>query len=420
MNDLTSANSELLALAGRVKEASRLVRLASAQQKSDALGYMAEGLEHAGEEILAANADDVDRAGRDGMPSTQVDRLRLTKARISDMAAQVLEVAALADPVGQVTRGYRLANGLAVSRERVPLGVVAIIYENRPNVTSDAAALCLKSGNAAFLRGSSAAFASNRAISSVLSEALAKAGLPREAVALVPDASRESAVAFMRLRGYIDCLIPRGGRSLIAAIEEHATVPYIIDGEGNCHIFVDASADLDAAENIVRNAKVQRPSVCNAVETVLVHRAVAPEFLSRIDRLLPEVEIHGDGETCTAISRAVPATEEDWATEYLDLKLAIRVVDGVEVAVDHISRYGTGHSEAILTNDYANANLFVREVDAAAVLVNASTRFVDGNQLGLGAEIGISTQKLHARGPMGLEALTTERYVIEGNGQVRG
>lgn len=207
---------------------------------------------------------------------------------------------------------------------------------------------------------------------------------------------------------------------MIAAIEEHATVPYIIDGEGNCHIFVDASADLDAAENIVRNAKVQRPSVCNAVETVLVHRAVAPEFLSRIDRLLPEVEIHGDGETCAAISRAVPATEEDWATEYLDLKLAIRVVDGVEAAVDHISRYGTGHSEAILTNDYANANLFVREVDAAAVLVNASTRFVDGNQLGLGAEIGISTQKLHARGPMGLEALTTERYVIEGNGQVRG
>ena len=420
MNDLTSASSELIALASRVKEASRHVRLASAQQKNDALGYMAEGLERSIEEILAANTDDIVRARDGGMPSGQVDRLALNETRVKDMAAQVLEVAALADPVGQVTRGYRLPNGLAVSRERVPLGVVGIIYENRPNVTSDAAALCLKSGNAAFLRGSSAAFASNRAIASVLSEALVKSGLPRDAVALVPDASRESAVAFMRLRGYIDCLIPRGGRSLIAAIEEHATVPYIIDGEGNCHIFVDASADLAAAEKIVRNAKVQRPSVCNAVETVLVHRTVAPEFLHRMDGFLAEVEIHGDETTCAAIPRAIAATEEDWATEYLDLKVAVRVVESLDEAVEHISRYGSGHSEAILTNDYANASRFTREVDAAAVLVNASTRFVDGNQLGLGAEIGISTQKLHARGPMGLEALTTERYVIEGNGQVRG
>ncbi|MDA8374352.1 MAG: glutamate-5-semialdehyde dehydrogenase [Actinomycetota bacterium] len=420
MKDVSAVNSELVALAGKVKGASRRVRLASAQQKNDALGYMAEGLEHTIDEILTANADDVARARGEGMPSGQVDRLALTESRVKEMAAQVLEVAALADPVGQVTRGYRLPNGLAVSRERVPLGVVGIIYENRPNVTSDAAALCLKSGNAAFLRGSSAAFSSNRAIASVLSEALVKAGLPRDAVALVPDASRESAVAFMRLRGYVDCLIPRGGRSLIAAIEEHATVPYIIDGEGNCHIFVDASANLDAAEKIVRNAKVQRPSVCNAVETVLVHRDVAGEFLARMDTFLAEVEIRGDETTCAAIPRAIAATDEDWATEYLDLKLAVRVVDDLEQAVDHISRYGTGHSEAILTNDYANASRFTREVDAAAVLVNASTRFVDGNQLGLGAEIGISTQKLHARGPMGLEALTTERYVIEGSGQVRG
>jgi glutamate-5-semialdehyde dehydrogenase len=330
-------------------------------------------------------------------------------------------VAALADPVGEIVRGWVRPNGLRIRQTRVPLGVVGIIYENRPNVTSDAAGLCIKSGNVAFLRGSSGAIASNIAIASVLAEGFTKAGLPDDSVILVEDTSREAAVAFMRLRGVIDCLIPRGGPSLIASILEHATVPYVIDGDGNCHVYVDESADLDMATAIVRNAKVQRPSVCNAAESLLVHDAVAAAFLPRVAAALGEVELVGDAETRRLLpDRAVgAATDDDYAQEFLALKLAVRVVPSLDAAIDHIARFGTGHSEAIITRDLGSADRFVREVDAAAVVVNASTRFVDGEEFGFGAEIGISTQKLHARGPMGLRELTTLKYVVEGDGQIR-
>jgi glutamate-5-semialdehyde dehydrogenase len=321
--------------------------------------------------------------------------------------------------VGEITDGWVRPNGLRIRRVRVPLGVVGIIYENRPNVTSDAAALCIKSGNVAFLRGSSGAISSNRAIAAVLREGVAKAGLPSDAVVLVEDTSRESAVEFMRLRGVIDCLVPRGGPSLIASILEHATVPYVIDGDGNCHVYVDASADLDMALDIVVNAKVQRPSVCNAAESLLVHEAVAAAFLPRAAAALEGVELVGDAAARSIVPMG-EATDDDHATEFLALKLSVAVVPSLDAAIDHIARFGTGHSEAIVTRDLAAAGRFTREVDAAAVVVNASTRFVDGEEFGFGAEIGISTQKLHARGPMGLRELTTLKYVVEGDGQTRG
>jgi glutamate-5-semialdehyde dehydrogenase len=305
---------------------------------------------------------------------------------------------------------------------RVPLGVVAIIYENRPNVTSDAFGLCLKSGNAAFLRGSSGAIRSNLAIGAVLREAVGKAGLPEDALVLVDDTSREAAVEFMQLRESVDCLIPRGGPSLIRSILENATVPYVIDGDGNCHVYVDASADLGMAVDIVVNAKTQRPSVCNAAETLLVHEAVAGEFLPRVAEALDGVTLVGDAATRAVLGaeRVGEAGEEDWANEFLALTMAVGVVPSLGAAIEHITRYGTGHSEAIVTRELAAADRFTREVDAAAVVVNASTRFVDGEEFGFGAEIGISTQKLHARGPMGLRELTTEKYVVRGEGQVRG
>ncbi|MEZ5138852.1 MAG: glutamate-5-semialdehyde dehydrogenase [Acidimicrobiales bacterium] len=336
------------------------------------------------------------------------------------MASGLRQVAALADPVGEVLDGWVRPNGLRISRVRVPLGVVAIIYENRPNVTSGAAGLCLKSGNAAFLRGSSGAISSNVAVAAVLRDAYEKVGLPADAVVLVEDTSREAAVEFMQQRTSIDCLIPRGGPSLIASIREHATVPYVIDGDGNCHVYVHEDADLEMAGRIIVNAKVQRPSVCNAAETVLVHRSVAPALLPALDTALTGVELVGDEAVCELIPTAGPATEADWATEFLDLKLAVRVVDDLGEAIDHIGRYGSGHSEAIITRSIAAADRFTAEVDAAAVLVNASTRFVDGEEFGFGAEIGISTQKLHARGPMGLRELTTAKYVVRGTGQIRG
>jgi glutamate-5-semialdehyde dehydrogenase len=330
-------------------------------------------------------------------------------------------VAGLADPVGEITEGWTRPNGLRIAKVRVPLGVVAMIYENRPNVTSDAFGLCLKSGNAAFLRGSSGAVRSNVAIAGVLREALAKAGLPEDALVLVEDTSREAAVEFMRQRDHVDCLIPRGGPSLIRSILDNATVPYVIDGDGNCHVYVDAAADLAMAADIAVNAKTQRPSVCNAAETLLVHQDVAARFLPRVAEGLAGVELVGDHEARALLGadRVGEATEDDWAQEFLDLKLAVRVVPSLDAAIDHIARYGSGHSEAIVTRDLAAADRFTREVDAAAVLVNASTRFVDGEEFGFGAEIGISTQKLHARGPMGLRELTTEKYVVMGEGQTR-
>lgn len=407
-------------LGRRAKAASRSLASASSAQKDEALRAAAELLVARTDDLLAANEADVARAEAGGVSATVVDRLRLTGDRVAAMAGGLEQVAALADPVGEVLDGWVRPNGLRISRVRVPLGVVAIIYENRPNVTSDAAGLCLKSGNAAFLRGSSGAITSNTTIAAVLREAYEKVGLPADALVLVEDTSREAAIEFMQQRGSIDCLIPRGGPSLISSILEHATVPYVIDGDGNCHIYVDADADLEMAGRIVVNAKTQRPSVCNAAESVLVHRSVADAFLPALEAALSNVELVGDDAVRSIVPRAGAATEDDWSREFLDLKLAVRVVDGIDDAIAHIARYGSGHSEAIVTRSLAAADRFTQEVDAAAVLVNASTRFVDGEEFGFGAEIGISTQKLHARGPMGLRELTTAKYVVRGDGQTRG
>ena len=391
----------------------------SSAVRDDALRFAADLIEERADRILEANATDVDRAAGAGADATSLDRLRLDAGRVVAMADGLRDVARLPDPVGEVVEGWVRPNGLRVERVRIPLGVIGIIYENRPNVTSDAAGLCLKSGNAVLLRGSSSAISTNLVIAAALRDALAKAGLPVDAAGLVEDTSRESAVAFMQLEGYIDCLIPRGGPSLIASIAEHATVPYVIDGIGNCHVYVDAAADLDMAESIVVNAKTQRPGVCNAAESLVVHRDVAPTFLPRVARALDGVELRGDEATRAILVGIGTATEEDFASEFLGLTLSIAVVDDLDAAIDHITRYGSGHSEAIVTRDIGAAGRFTTEVDAAAVVVNASTRFVDGGELGLGAEIGISTQKLHARGPMGLRELTSIRYVVTGTGQVR-
>ncbi len=388
--------------------------------KDEALRTAADLLVARTSEILTANADDVAASEANGVSATVIDRLRLSEERIRAMASGLEQVASLPDPVGEVLDGWVRPNGLRVERVRVPLGVVAIIYENRPNVTSDAAGLCLKSGNAAFLRGSSGAIGSNIAIAGVLREAVAKVGLPADGVVLVTDTSREAAVEFMRQRDTVDCLIPRGGPSLIASILENATVPYVIDGDGNCHVYVDRAADLEMARDIVVNAKTQRPSVCNAAETLLVHEEVAEAFLPMAAAALEGVEIVGDDATRRLVQGAGRAGEADYGTEFLDMKLAVRVVPSLGDAIAHIARFGSGHSEAIVTGSLEAADRFTTEVDAAAVLVNASTRFVDGEELGFGAEIGISTQKLHARGPMGLRQLTTAKFVVRGDGQVRG
>lgn len=414
------ASTPIPELGRRSKAASRVLATASSAQKNEALLAAAELLVASADAILSANSVDVARAEADGVSPTVVDRLRLDEKRIGSMAGGLRQVASLADPVGEVIDGWVRPNGLRISRVRVPLGVIAIIYENRPNVTSDAAGLCLKSGNAAFLRGSSGAIDSNIAIESVLRSAIAGASLPADSVILVADTSRDAAVEFMRQRDTIDCLIPRGGPSLIASILENATVPYVIDGDGNCHVYVDADADLDMAISIIVNAKMQRPSVCNAAETLLVHRSVAGEFLPRAAAALEGVELRADQHALELLPGAVAATEEDWSSEFLDLTLAVGVVENIDAAIDHIARNSSGHSEAIITRSLEAADRFTNEVDAAAVLVNASTRFVDGEEFGFGAEIGISTQKLHARGPMGLRELTTAKFVVRGEGQVRG
>ena len=408
-------------LGARAKAASRVLATASTEARDAALSAAGDLLVERTDDLLAANAADVERELAAGASPTVVDRLRLSAARVEAMAGGLRQVAALADPVGEVSQGWVRPNGLRITKVRVPLGVVAIIYENRPNVTSDAFGLCLKSGNAAFLRGSSGAIRSNVAIAGVLREALAKVGLPEDALVLVDDTSREAAVEFMRQRAFIDCLIPRGGPSLIRSILDNATVPYVIDGDGNCHVYVDSAADLAMAADIVVNAKTQRPSVCNAAESLLVHSSVAAEFLPLVADRLDGVELVGDDAVRSALGadRVAAATEDDWAHEFLDLKLAVRVVPGIDDAIAHIARYGSGHSEAIVTGDLRAADRFTHEVDAAAVVVNASTRFVDGEEFGFGAEIGISTQKLHARGPMGLRELTTEKYVVRGDGQTR-
>jgi glutamate-5-semialdehyde dehydrogenase len=407
-------------LGRRAKTASRIVATASTSLKDDALRAAADLLVARTAEVLDANAADIARAEAEGVSPTVIDRLRLTAARVEAMAGGLRQVASLADPVGQITDGWVRPNGLRIHRVRVPLGVIAIIYENRPNVTSDAAGLCLKSGNVAFLRGSSGAISSNVAIAAALREAYAKVGLPEDALVLVEDTSREAAVAFMQQRAFVDCLIPRGGPSLIASILEHATVPYVIDGDGNCHVYVDAAADLDMAERIIVNAKTQRPSVCNAAESLLVHRDVAASFLPRAAAALDGVELVGDEAARALVPAMAAATDDDFATEFLALKLSVAVVDDLDAAIAHIARFTSGHSEAIVTSDLRAAERFTNEVDAAAVLVNASTRWVDGEEFGFGAEIGISTQKLHARGPMGLEQLTTLKFVVHGDGHTRG
>jgi len=418
-----SETTTIAALGRRAQAASRILATASTSQKDDALREAADLLVDRTDDVLGANATDVDRATDANVPATVVDRLRLDAGRVQAMAGGLRQVADLPDPVGEVLDGWVRPNGLRISRVRVPLGVVAIIYENRPNVTSDATGLCLKSGNAAFLRGSSGAITSNLAIAAVLREAYAKADLPADALVLVDDTSREGAVEFMQQRDSIDCLIPRGGPSLIRSILDNATVPYVIDGDGNCHVYVDASADLEMAARIIHDAKTQRPSVCNAAETLLVHRDVANAFLASLPDVLDGVTLVGDPSALALLPPAVgaaEASEEDWASEFLDLRLAVKVVASIDDAIAHIARYGSGHSEAIVTASLAAADQFTQEVDAAAVVVNASTRFVDGEEFGFGAEIGISTQKLHARGPMGLRELTTAKYLVRGEGQIRG
>lgn len=410
-------------LGEQARAAARLLAHETTKRKNDALLAMAAALEEQTDAILEANRQDVDRAAANGMSRSMLDRLSLSPERIAGMATGVRQVAALADPVGEIVGGGRRPNGLKIERVRVPLGVIGMIYEARPNVTSDAAALCLKAGNAVILRGGKEAFCSNTAIADALRAGLAKAGLPADAIQLIPDTSRETATALMRMNDYLDVLIPRGGAGLIRSVVENATVPVLETGTGNCHIYVDASADIAMARAIAVNAKASRPSVCNAAETLLVHAAIAADALPVIAEGLVQAGVQlfacDRARALMPQTDAAPATEEDWATEYLDYKMAVRVVDSLDEAIAHIARYSTGHSECIVTDSQAAAEQFTAQVDAAAVYVNASTRFTDGDEFGLGAEIGISTQKLHARGPMGLREITTTKYIVTGNGQIR-
>lgn len=402
------------------KQAARKLAVAGSQ-KDKALEAIADALTVHTQKILAANGEDLDAARANGMSQSLLDRLALNEKRIQGMAQGVRQVAAQPDPVGQVLEGSLRPNGLRIEKVSVPLGVVGMIYEARPNVTADAAALCLKAGNAVILRGGKEAFRSNRAIAQVMRQAVESAGLPADSIQLVEDTSRASSVEMMGLTGYLDVLIPRGGAGLIRTVVENSRVPVIETGVGNCHVYVDDTADTDMAVNIIFNAKTSRPSVCNAIETVLVHKDAAQRVLPAVKAKLDEkqVEIRGCERTCQILSGCTPATEEDWSTEYLDYILAVKVVDSLDEAMDHIARYSSGHSECIVTENYAHAERFLNEVDSAAVYVNASTRFTDGGEFGLGAEVGISTQKLHARGPMGVRQLTSQKFIIRGSGQIR-
>ncbi len=402
------------------KAASGLAQL-STDVKDKALGMMAQALEEQVGYLMKANKLDVEAAVQSGKAKAFIDRLTLTEKRIKDMADGLRVIQNLQDPVGETVAMWKRPNGLRIGQRRVPLGVIGIIYESRPNVTADAAGLCLKAGNAVILRGGSEAIQSNKAIVKVLSQAAYEAGIPEGAIQLIEDTGRDSARQLMRLNGLVDVLIPRGGPSLIKAVIEEATVPVIETGVGNCHVYVDSECDQDMAVNITVNAKISRPAVCNAAETLLVDRKIAEEFLPVVVKELQEngVEVRGCAETLEIVPGVVPAAEEDWDTEYLDYIMAVKVVDGIDEAIEHIEKHGTGHSEAIVTNNYFKAQRFLDEIDAAAVFVNASTRFTDGFEFGFGAEIGISTQKLHARGPMGLKELTTIKYVIQGDGQIR-
>ena len=409
-------------LGARAKAVAATLAAASPKQKNDALAAIADALIARTEEIVAANQTDLENAVKNNMSKSMQDRLLLNPERIKGIADGVRKLISLEEVVGQVEAGYVRPNGLRIQKTRVPLGVIGIIFESRPNVTVDAATLCMKAGNCVILRGGKEAFSSNVCLTDIMRDAVQSAGLPADIIQLVPDTTRESSNQLMKLSEYLDVLIPRGGAGLINAVAQNATVPVIKTGVGNCHVYVDDSADLEMAVNIVDNGKTQRPSVCNAIETVLIHRDIAAKFLPMMKARLDahNVTLHGDEETKAVLGDCViPANDEDWATEYLDYQLAVKIVDDVDAAIAHISKYGTNHSECIVTKSLDHAEKFQREVDAAAVYVNASTRFTDGGEFGFGAEIGISTQKLHARGPMGLYELTSVKYLINGDGQVR-
>lgn len=413
--------SELLIKGRNAKEASYDLGVASTEEKDNALILMAEELMNQEYEILKANELDLKDAEKKGMSKSMLDRLALNHERIEAMANGLKEVANLQDPVGEVVSMWQRPNGLQIGQKRVPIGVVGIIYEARPNVTCDAAGLCLKTGNSVILRGGSEAINSNKAIVSALSKGIEKSGLSKNSLQLIEDTSREVATEMMKLNEFIDVLIPRGGAGLIQAVVKNATVPVIETGVGNCHIYVDEDCDFEMAKNIVVNAKVSRPAVCNAAEKLLVNEKVAKDFLPIIIRELKEngVSVRGDNKSQLIIDGIEKANDEDWSKEYSDYIIAVKIVKDVDEAITHINKYGTGHSEAIVTESYKNSQKFLQKVDAAAVYVNASTRFTDGSEFGFGAEIGISTQKLHARGPMGLKELTTIKYIIYGNGQIR-
>lgn len=408
-------------LGKNAKSAAPIIAGGSTDAKNTALSELARRINQNVREIISANEVDIRNARKNGMSEAMIDRLTLTEARIAGMAEGVGQVMSLPDPIGTILGEKTLPNGLNVRKIRVPMGVIGIIFESRPNVTVDAAALCFKAGSAVILRGGSDAINSNKFLVNLMRKTIADFGFPEDCIQLVEDTSHETANEMMRLNRYIDLLIPRGGGRLIRAVIENSTVPVIQTGEGNCHVFVDESADLDIAVNIVNNAKTQRPSVCNAIESILVHEKIAEEFFARLDTCWHgKVAIVGDKRTSELIDVERLAEEADYGTEYLDLRLSSKIVSSVDEAISHINKYGTMHSECIVTNSDENAVKFQRDVDAAAVYVNASTRFTDGFEFGLGAEIGISTQKLHARGPMGLEEITTYKYLINGNGQIRG
>lgn len=405
----------------RAKEASKILLTASKKKKNEALEEIAKQLEKSVSYILEENKKDVREAQKKGISESMLDRLMLTEDRIYGIAEGVRQVAQLKDPIGEVVHMWENEAGLRIGKKKVPMGVIGIIYEARPNVTVDAAALCLKTSNATILRGGTEAFHSNFAMVNIMQNALESCGLPAGAIEMIEDTRRETAVEFMKLNDYLDVLIPRGGAGLIQTVVNNATVPVIETGTGNCHIFVDETADFQKAVDIIINAKTQRPAVCNACESVLVHQTIARDFLKLLEPALKEkgVAIYGCAGTREILPDVFPATEEDYAKEYLDLKLSVKLVDDIQEAISHINHYSTGHSESIITESYTNAERFLNEVDSACVYVNASTRFTDGFEFGFGAEIGISTQKLHARGPMGLDELTSIKYVIYGDGQIR-
>ncbi len=405
----------------KVKETTSKLNSMSSKEKNELLRKLAQEIKNNQKEILEANQKDVENAIKNGMKESLIDRLRIDEKRILDMTTGLEKIADLNDPIGETIEGKTLKNGLEILKKRVPLGVIAIIYESRPNVTVDAFGLCFKTGNAVILRGGSDAIESNKAILKIIKQTLNKQKLPQNCVYLIEDTTRETTKQLMKLNQYVDVLIPRGGAGLIKTVMENSTIPVIETGTGNCHIYVDESADFSMALSIIENAKTQRTGVCNACESLVIHEAIAKDFIPMLVEVLSkkQVEIRGDKEACKISNTILEATEEDWAAEYLDLILSLKIVKNLEEAIEHINQYSTRHSESIITKDYEKARKFLNEIDSSSVYVNASTRFTDGSEFGLGAEIGISTQKLHARGPMGLKELTTTKYVIYGNGQIR-